>query len=74
MANVSKTADEFQKNFKQINFEKLNSALKPEYYHLFQNLGRVKDGVQTLVKVRQDLLKLLEEKSTFFDIFSKYKL
>lgn len=41
----------------------MNSALKPEYYSLFQNLARVKDGVNTLVKLREDLLKILEKKS-----------
>lgn len=50
--------------FKYANFEKLNQNLKPEYYSLFQNLGRVKNGVSTLVKIRQDLLDMLEKKNS----------
>ena len=63
LTNTNKTQEDFDKNFKQLYFEKLNKNLKPEYYELFHSLGRVKDGVQTLVKMRQDLLNLLEEKS-----------
>jgi len=62
----NKTLSEFEKNFNQVNYEKLNKSLKPEYFELFQSLGRVKDGVQTLVKMRENLLNLLEEKSKIF--------
>ena len=61
LAQASKTSLDFEKNFTHINFEKLNKNLKPEYFELFQSLGRVKDGVQTLVKMREDLLNLLEK-------------
>lgn len=54
---------QFKQNFKQINFDKLNTKLKPEYYNLFQSLGRVNDGVKTLVSMRNDVLQILESKS-----------
>lgn len=63
MAVTNQTQEEFAQNFKQINYEKLNASLRPEYYTLFQNLARVKNGVSTLVKLREDLLHMLEQKS-----------
>ena len=63
MTSISKSALEFEQNFKQSHFERLKKNLRPEYSVLFQNLGRVGNGVRTLVKMRQDLLGLLEEKS-----------
>lgn len=65
LAQANKTKNEFDKNFNQIHYEKLSKNIKPEYFDLFQSLGRVKDGVQTMVKMRQDLLNLLDEKSKF---------
>ncbi|CAF0907496.1 unnamed protein product [Brachionus calyciflorus] len=62
LASSNKTLDEFNKNFRQINYDKLNATLRPEYNNLFQNLARVKDGVSTLVKLRADLLEVLEQK------------
>ena len=50
---------------KQINYEKLTASLRPEYYYLFQHLGRVADGVKTLVRIREDVLAMLHEKSIF---------
>lgn len=64
--SASNNYEEFEKNFRKVNYEKLMSSLKPEYYGLFQNLGRVKDGVHVVVKIRQDLLNLLETKSIYF--------
>lgn len=66
MLNISKSSSEFRKNFKQFNYDRLNNTLRPQYYSLFQNLGRVKDGVHTLVKIRHDLLTVLEDKSNLF--------
>lgn len=57
--------DQFKQSFKQINFDKLNTKLKPEYYNLFQSLGRVNDGVKTLVSLRNDVLQILESKSQY---------
>jgi hypothetical protein len=67
LANSNKNQTELEKNLNQIAYDKLNNNLKPEYYNLFQSLGRVKDGVQTLVKIREDILSLLEPKSIFFE-------
>ena len=58
-------SDLFKQNFKQINFDKLNTNLRPEYYNLFQSLSRVNDGVRTLVNMRNDVLQVLESKSQF---------
>ena len=66
LVQSNKTQNDFEKNFNQNSYEKLNKNIKPEYYELFQSLGRVKDGVQTIVTMRQDLLSLLEEKSKLF--------
>ncbi len=51
---------------KHLSFEKLNETLKPEYYSLFQNLGRVRDGVKTIIKIREDVLDLLQIKSEIY--------
>jgi hypothetical protein len=56
--------DEFKANFKHLNYEKLAARLRPEYYSLFQNLGRVTDGVKTLVKMREEVLNMLQDSST----------
>ena len=78
LIQTSKTPLDFEKNFTHNNFEKLNKNLKPEYFELFQSLGRVKDGVQTLVKMREDLLNLLEKSKTlkygkqFFRVFGTF--
>ena len=55
--------NEFAKNFKYANFERLNNNLKPDYYNLFTSLSRVNDGVETLVQLRENLLNILEDKS-----------
>ena len=67
--NINKNQTEFVRNFKNSNFEKINIALKPDYYNLFMSLSRVKDGVQTMVKMRETLLNTLEEKSMLYKIF-----
>ena len=54
------------------NFDKLNKSLRPDYYELFQSLGRVKDGVETVVNIRKDLLNLLEDKSERFGFYFKF--
>jgi hypothetical protein len=63
MVKLNPNVSEFRKNLKQSNYDKLSGMVRPQYYQLFQNLGRVKDGVHTLVKIRHDLLTMLEEKS-----------
>ena len=52
-----------------VNFEKLSNLLKPDYYKLFSNLARVKDGVKTLVNIRADILDILESKSSFIAFY-----
>lgn len=54
--------NDFSKNFRLGNYDKLSTSIRPEYYNLFQNLARVKEGVSTLVKLRADLLQILEQK------------
>ncbi|RNA10854.1 malonyl- mitochondrial [Brachionus plicatilis] len=62
LTNSSKNLNDFSKNFRLGNYDKLSTSIRPEYYNLFQNLARVKEGVSTLVKLRADLLKILEQK------------
>jgi hypothetical protein len=64
-ASVYPSQADFSKNFKSSNFDKLNMNLTPGYYNFFTQLGRVKDGVQTVVKIRENLLTSLEHKSKF---------
>ena len=59
IANVP-TLTEFEKNFTHFNHDKISALLKPDYYVLFKSLARVKNGVQTVVKLREDLLEIME--------------
>ncbi len=57
--------DQFKVNFKHLNYEKLAARLRPEYYSFFQNLGRVTDGVKTVVKIRENVLSVLQENNNY---------
>jgi hypothetical protein len=63
LVSLNPSQDEFTKNFKSTNYEKLNASLRPSYYNFFISLSRVHDGVETMVKMRANLLTMLEQKS-----------
>ena len=68
LASSSANTTEFESNFGSNSFEKLNSLLTPEYYNLFKSLSRVSDGAKTIIKIREDLLDIIE-KSKNYDYF-----
>ena len=75
MASSSANTTEFESNFGSNSFEKLNSLLTPEYYNLFKSLSRVSDGAKTIIKIREDLLDIIEKsKRAFVSFIRSYLL
>ena len=60
LLTTGQTLDKFKHSLNHIHYDKLMQQLRPDYYIFFKSLARVPDGVQTIMKLRQDLLDVIE--------------